>query len=296
MKVGTFLMFFLIGYTTIAQKTANKSIQIYYRKIIQTLANDSLKGRSVSSVYEDIAAKFIYQEFKSTFSSKPQTHQFTYQTDSSHFSKNVYYFINNHADSTILIGAHYDHIGMGENRSRSYGKKGIHNGADDNASGVALMLAIAKRHKLWSSKKYNYVFVAYSAHEIGLFGSAAFAIFCRNNFPPLSLVINFDMVGRFDEKARVLNIYGLKTLRQQQTFFINATFNGKIYTNESDKIFMTDAKVFAEAGISSLSFTTGLHEDYHKISDDEIYINYDGIQMIEQLIEDFLKIISSKKN
>ena len=104
------------------------------------------------------------------------------------------------------------------------------------------------------------------------------------------------MVGRFDEKARVLNIYGTKTLLQYQTFFDNITFNGKIYTSEHDKILMTDAKAFVETGIPSLSFTTGLHDDYHKISDDEIYINYNGIQIIQQLIESFLKVISTKND
>jgi len=129
-----------------------------------------------------------------------------------------------------------------------------------------------------------------------LFGSADFTLFCRNEFPPLALVFNFDMVGRFDEKARVLNIYGTKTLLQYQTFFDNITFNGKIYTSEHDKILMTDAKAFVETGIPSLSFTTGLHDDYHKISDDEIYINYNGIQIIQQLIESFLKVISTKND
>ncbi|MCP9748234.1 M28 family peptidase [Lacihabitans sp. CS3-21] len=56
---------------------------------------------------------------------------------------------------------------------------------------------------------------------------------------------------------------------------------------------MTDAKVFVETGIPSLSFTTGLHDDFHKISDDEIYINYDGIRIIQQLIESFLKFITT---
>lgn len=294
MKISLSVLFLLLSFNTIAQQATDKNLILFYKQIIQTLAHDSLKGRPSSSIYEDIAAKFICQEFKSIFSKNPKIHHFSYQTDSIHSSKNVFYFLNNHADSTILIGAHYDHIGMGENRSRSYGKKGIHNGADDNASGVALMVAIAKSSQSWKTKRYNYVFVAYSAHEVGLFGSAAFELFCKNKLPPLALVINFDMVGKFDEKARVLNIYGIKTLLKHQDFFGNNTFNGKIYLNETNKIFMTDAKPFAERGIPSLSFTTGLHDDYHKISDDEIYINYDGIQAIQQLIESFLKTVSKK--
>ncbi|MCP9748233.1 M28 family peptidase [Lacihabitans sp. CS3-21] len=231
MKFSLSFIFLLLSNSTIAQQSTDGNLIFYYKKIIQILAHYSLNGRSASSIFEDKAAKFIYQEFESTFSAKPKIHEFTYQTDSNHFSKNIYYFVNNHADSTILIGAHYDHIGLGENRSRSYGKKGIHNGADDNASGVALMLAIAQSLNSLSTKKYNYVFVAYSAHEIGLFGSAAFALFCRNKLPPLALVINFDMVGRFDKNARVLNIYGKKTLLQHQYFFETTTFSGKIHTS-----------------------------------------------------------------
>ncbi|MFN3852239.1 MAG: M28 family peptidase [Spirosomataceae bacterium] len=262
----------------------------FYQRIIKILADDSMQGRPVSSVYEDSACNFICRELSEIFNKKVtiQHFQYHYNGKTKH-SKNVYYYVDNQVDSTILIGAHYDHIGLGEERSRSYGKKGIHNGADDNASGVAMMLGLAKTFDKWASKSFNYIFVAYSAHEIGLFGSENFYSYYQKKYPKLKLVLNFDMLGRFHEQARILNIYGVKTLEIRLKNALNdITFDGKIYNHESEKIFLTDAHVFANQDIQSISFTTGIHEDYHKITDDEEFINYSGLLTIQSFIEKFL--------
>ena len=286
------IKYLLFNFLLISPKIVlGQSDSTYFKEIIGVLANDSLQGRAVSSVYEEKSAKYISKKFKENKKFKPQIHHFQYfnaDSSQSFTSKNVYCFLDNKADSTILIGAHYDHIGLGNGFSRSYNQKGVHNGADDNASGVALMLGLAKTHKKWVKKKYNYLFVAYSAHEIGLFGSTAFSKFCETNFKPIHFVLNFDMVGRFDEKAQILNIYGVQTLKKHKNYFDLLDFKGKIYTQESDIIFQTDAKSFAQKNIQSLSFTTGIHIDYHKVSDDENKINYKGLLYIQQIIQKFL--------
>ncbi|MDQ3045914.1 MAG: M28 family peptidase [Bacteroidota bacterium] len=262
-----------------------------------------MKGREVSSLQEKKAAEIILKEFKKIKKFKPLLQHFIYLHPDSlkeKKSSNVYCFINNHADSTILIGAHYEHIGLGGKLSYSLGKKNqIHNGADDNASGVALMLGLSQTFRTWQSRNYNYLFVAYSAHEIGLFGSSSFYGFSKGKFPPICQVINFDMVGRLDEKQPVVNVYGIgkgDKATKNQLDSLAFTFKTKIYTEEESKITDTDCRAFVREGIRCLSFTTGLHSDYHKVSDDEEKINYSGIFKVQMLVETLVcKTVQAKK-
>ncbi|HLO42676.1 MAG TPA: M28 family peptidase [Leadbetterella sp.] len=291
MKIRLVIVLLLLSYSSsLAQQYNDEEIAIFYKKIIKTLAHDSLRGREASTEYEQKAGVFINKVFKEIFSKKSESFSFEYkegQNEGYKKSENIFYFHDIKADSTVILSAHYDHLGVGSDRTRSYGKTGIHNGADDNASGVALMLSLAKTIKSSEIEKYNFLFVAYSAHENGLFGSKAFFSFLVQKKVPIALVLNFDMVGRFDEKARVLNIYGIKTLNKNQTFLQKPVFEGNIYTENSEKVLLTDAGVFAENNIPALSFTTGIHNDYHKLSDDEEFINYDGILMVQKLVEQF---------
>jgi Zn-dependent M28 family amino/carboxypeptidase len=282
---------------TFAQNREQKSNSSYYKEIITVLANDSLQGRTTSTIYEDKSANFISKKFKEIKRFKPNSQQFNYSRKDNttiKTSRNIYCYIDNKAKTTILIGAHYDHLGMGEGISRSYNKKGIHNGADDNASGVALLLGLAKKFNTWENKKYNYLFVCYSAHEIGLFGSASFSKFAKENFKPITLALNFDMVGRLDNDRKVVNVYGIQTLTETQSQKIDlVAFDGIVTTNYSDTIYECDLKTFAENGIPCLSFTTGVHSDYHAITDDEEFINYNGMIQIEKYVLDLISKITS---
>lgn len=291
MRIVCLLLLFLQFQIAAFPQQEKDSVSLnYYKKVVVFLASDSLYGRAVGSVYEKKAAEFIEAEFRKSNIGKVFRQNFTCLPPDSIkevSSQNIYLWMNNHADSTILISAHYEHLGMGGGKSRSY-KSGIHNGADDNASGVALMLNLVRTSASWSSKKYNYIFVAYSAHEVGLLGSLAFQTVCLKKKLKLALVINMDMVGRYDKDAKVINVYGLSTMKRKLDYFREMMDGSKIYTQENDNIYLTDAKYFAQKGIPSLSFTTGIHNDYHKISDDEDKINYPGILLVEQLIGKFL--------
>lgn len=296
MKVKTLLLFCIVYSSSCAQNRLDSASYInYYQSIVKMLANDSMMGREVSSIYEDKAAKFIVNEFKKNKNFKPVIQPFNYISPDSlkeKKSKNVYCFINNHADSTVLIGAHYEHIGLGGKLSYSLNKKNeIHNGADDNASGVALMLGLARSFRQWQNKKYNYIFVAYSAHEIGLYGSAAFYAFVEDKFPSICNVINFDMVGRMDEKAPVINVYGLGNANSKTKQYLDSlsSLTRKVYTENGTKINDTDCRAFVNHNIKCLSFTTGTHNDYHKTSDDEDKINYYGIFQMQQLVENLFR-------
>ncbi len=290
------IVFFVFVHLLVISKGNEKAMVSLYKNIIETLAADNMQGRAVSSTFESKAADYIQKQFAKVTVAKPiiQDFQFTNpDTKVLQDSKNVYCYINNKAKHSILIGAHYDHIGLGETKSLSYNKKGeVHNGADDNASGVALMIGLLNRYDEWSLKRYNYIFVAYSAHEIGLFGSRNFQNYISNKVSPLALVINFDMVGRLDPREKILAIYGYNSIAKVSSFFTPKMENMNIQTDENDMVHITDAGVFAAAQIPALSFTTGTHDDYHKVSDDAKYINYEGMVQIANLLESFLKTIN----
>lgn len=283
------------GLSGVKAQPVSDSIQLikFYKGIIYTLAHDSLKGRPVGSREERIAAGYIQQQWKQIKGFKPKLHNFSFRPNdtASVFmpTQNVYCFINNKADSTIVISAHYEHIGLGGSLSFAYSKRNqIHNGADDNASGIALLLGLSKTFRQWQNKQYNYLFVAYSAHEVGLFGSTAFSDFIRFTFPPVKKVFNFDMVGRLDKTLPAMNIYGVGTLPTQEAKQIKQLRTGiKLFPSFDETILNTDCRIFVKQNIRCLSFTTGVHDDYHKPDDDAEYINYEGIYTIQRILETY---------
>ena len=162
------------------------------------LANDKLEGRQTGTEGEKIAADYLVNRFQNiglepkgsdgyiqSYYFKPKTDphkevEFTTNADSTITGRNVIGYIDNNAKTTIVIGAHYDHLGYGGEGSLYREKdKAIHNGADDNASGVAVLLDIATRLKIKNEQskikdKNNYLFMAFSGEEMGLLGSNYF--------------------------------------------------------------------------------------------------------------------------
>jgi hypothetical protein len=195
---------------------------------------------------------------------------------------NVIGFIDNNSLNTIVIGAHYDHLGFGDEGSLYRGSETkIHNGADDNASGVSLMLDLAGK-LLDINKNNNYLFIAFSGEEMGLLGSNFFVKNPTVDISSINYMINMDMVGRLnDEKS--LAIYGLGTspIFKQTIKSNNDVF--KIIENESG-VGPSDHTSFYLQDIPVLHFFTGQHENYHKPSDDSDLINYEGLDLISNYI------------
>lgn len=187
-------------------------------------------------------------------------------------------------EKTVVIGAHYDHLGYGEfGNSRYIGEPQIHNGADDNASGVALMLGLAKR--LQKEKKRlncNYVFIAFSAEELGLLGSKAFVNTDLLNSEKAHYMMNFDMVGRLNDKAE-LGIFGSGTSTKWESAIKELDTTGFKINRSRSGMGSSDHTSFYLTGVPVIHFFSGTHEDYHKPSDDEEKINYEGIQSILDL-------------
>ncbi len=257
----------------------------YLKYCVEALASDSMGGRKPGTKYDLKAADFITAQFHflkiKPLQRKKYFQEFNYSYDSCLYkTRNVVAAINNRSKENVIIAAHYDHLGLGGNRSRSYGKQEIHNGADDNASGVALMLGIAHQLKKKNSKKYNYVFVAFSGHEDGLFGSSFFEKSNTVDSNSVKLMINLDMVGRAGiEQPTVFIASNDSSLQEKVTNIIEDSLLIK-----PKDLPMGDHSAFEKHHIPVLYFTTGTHDDYHKTSDDAQYINYGGMAQIEEYI------------
>ena len=198
---------------------------------------------------------------------------------------------------TIVIGAHYDHLGKGEQGGSLHvaHSKEIHNGADDNASGVALMLDLIKTIASDSSLHlYNYMFVAFSGEELGLYGSANLLKNLPINVSRINCMINMDMVGRLDTVKKTLAISGTGT-SPQFTFLDSIYINGLQIKKSESGIGPSDHASFYKENIPVLHFFTGMHQDYHKPSDDEKYINYDGIYMVKNYIQNVLSKLNQRE-
>lgn len=281
-----FALLFVLGNIT-AQEFSDSSRLTYMKDVVTYLASDSLEGRASGSKGEKLAADFIGVKFSKNKRCKVTRQNFSFRIDSANYnSQNVLCFINNGAAKTVLIMAHYDHIGWGGTLSKSSGIHAVHKGADDNASGVALMLDLVRLLPP-TKAKCNYLFVAFSGHELGLFGSKYFSEHLSSKYKKIAITINLDMVGRMDGEG---TLYYDCTPDQENRMdtLVNITSDLKIKKSTSDRINILDSKWFAEKNIPGITFTTGMHSDYHKISDDVQYINFAGMLKVEKFIISYL--------
>ena len=193
--------------------------------------------------------------------------------------RNVIGYIDNGAARTVVLGAHYDHLGYGEDNNSMLrtGEKLIHNGADDNASGTAALIELARILKNAKQKNNNYLFIAFSAEELGLNGSKFFTENPTIDFKNINYMINMDMIGRLNDSSNTVTIGGFGTSPQWSSL-INLTDKKNPFTIRVDSSGTgpSDHTSFYRKDIPVLFFFTGLHTDYHKPGDDPDKINYIG--------------------
>ncbi len=198
---------------------------------------------------------------------------------------NLVGFLNNNAPQTIIVGAHYDHLGMGGRSSLSADKEPqIHNGADDNASGIAGMLEIARNASRGDErfKRYNYIFIAFSGEEKGLLGSAFFANNSKELNRRVKYMLNLDMVGRLEDDLLAVN--GVGTSEAWESIVTTTTCGGLKIKTSASGVGPSDHTNFYYQDIPVLHFFTGTHMDYHKPSDDIDKINLEGEQRVIRFI------------
>jgi Zn-dependent M28 family amino/carboxypeptidase len=191
--------------------------------------------------------------------------------------------------TTWVIGAHYDHLGQGGSHSHEVGRTGIHNGADDNASGVALLLLLAQYVQQHPNLPCNFLFVAFGGHEPGLYGSAHFVRTFSDSLPRWGGMLNFDMVGRLDARTHTVGVAGLAIANPcHNRLRTGAEALGLRLRDRMDWITGSDHAAFYQAGVPVLAFTTGRHTDYHRMTDDAHRLNYPGICILQQWLSTWL--------
>lgn len=264
------------------------------------LAADDLGGRAIDTEGEQKAADYLAAQFEEiglqpkgtegffqpfTVSNPTNPHEeAVIGTDGEGVTgRNVIGYIDNLSDHTIVIGAHFDHLGMGGQGSLHRGDSAIHNGADDNASGTAALVALADilKHEEHSS---NFLFIAFSGEENGLWGSNYFVKNPTIDLKTVNYMINMDMVGRLNgENTLAINGVGTSPSFVPALDIANAD-SLKLVTSESG-VGPSDHTSFYLQDLPVLHFFTGQHEDYHKPGDDSEKINYDGLLKVVKYID-----------
>ncbi|MGB5507679.1 M28 family peptidase, partial [Robiginitalea sp.] len=276
------------------------------------LASDSLKGRETGSEGARMAADYLEQrladlgikpitaegDYTQEFSFKPRRDphteiEFGTVTDSSLNAQNVLGLIDNGAARTVILGAHFDHLGMGGEGSLYRGEPAIHNGADDNASGVAVLLKLAKMLKERPDARDNYLIVFFSGEEMGLLGSNYFAKNPALNLDQVPYMINLDMVGRLREE-KTLSVSGTGTTPVWPQILNSLNPGFELVLSESG-VGPSDHTSFYLQDIPVLHFFTGQHEDYHKPSDDAELLNYEGMDLIAGYILDITREMEAQE-
>ena len=277
--------FFCFAQTDFSLKKIQK--HIFY------LASDKLEGRGTGSKGEKKAAKYIAKQFKNIGLQAAGTegsffHRYNFKklsnphsiekTDAQDIqSQNVVGFLDNGANVTIIVGAHYDHLGLGHdgNSLDANPIDKIHNGADDNASGTAGVIELARFFKNNHKKEpFNFLFVCFSGEELGLIGSKKFAETPSVSPDKINYMVNMDMIGRYrPDKGILIHGYGTSPLWGDLLKVIQTDI--KIIPDSSG-VGPSDFTSFYLKKIPVLGFFTGQHTDYHKPTDDANLINYEG--------------------
>ena len=260
---------------------------------------DKSEKLAIPAVYvSKDAAKKYFSDKSATLNIKLRTSI----SEKNRVGHNVIGYIDNRAATTVILGAHYDHLGYGEdgNSRNTTREPAIHNGADDNASGTAALIELARMLKSSNATNNNYLFIAFSGEELGLFGSKYFTEHPTINLATVNYMINMDMVGRLNDSSKTLTIGGYGTSPEWSNVISKDYFNRSNKTRKTTPSLIikidssgtgpSDHTSFYRKDIPVLFYFTGLHTDYHKPSDDADKINYTGEQII---IQHMLSVIES---
>jgi Iap family predicted aminopeptidase len=284
MKNSFYLFLLILGFTEpLSSQNINESL---VKKHIYTLANDSMQGRKAGTEGIEKAAKYIESQFKKIglkyFNNNSFRQTFNYKNKRSRNQEelklyNIIGFLegNEKKDEIVVISAHYDHLGM---KSSGAGDL-IFNGANDNATGVAAVLALAEYFKSKNNNSRSILFIAFTAEEMGLVGSNYFG----KTISPESIVagINVEMIGKESP-------FGPNTA--WLTGFQRSNFGKIIQKNLSSSefkiypdpfisyrlFFRSDNASFARLGIPAHTFSTSPMDkdlDYHKVTDEASTLN-----------------------
>ncbi len=278
------------------------------RQDVGYLAADRLQGRGTATKGERKAAKYIARAFKKAGLQPKGTngrwyHDFSFKKSSDPHgniaanaplvnSRNVVGYLDNGAPYTIVIGAHYDHLGLGHDHNsldaNPAGK--IHNGADDNASGTAGVLELARYFSQNGVREqHNFLFICFSGEELGLVGSKRYTETPTIDLNSVSFMLNMDMIGRLNEEKRLV-VGGVGTAPSFVPL-LNKLQTGLQIKQDSAGIGPSDHSSFYLKNIPVLFLFTGQHSDYHKPGDDVDKVNFEGQKSVLEFALDLISAL-----
>ncbi|MCB0492695.1 MAG: M28 family peptidase [Cyclobacteriaceae bacterium] len=294
------LILFLVSCSKEKKTVAELGISL--KKDVTFLASDELEGREIGTDGEKKAAAYLVDRFKEIGLTPAGTDNYIQEFEVTPAQNpheqakvgtrgdsltiegtNIIGIIDNPGDEIIIIGAHFDHLGYGGVSSLYRGDSLVHNGADDNASGVAVMIQLAELLKKEQLQK-DILFIGFSGEEEGLWGSNYFSKNPTIDLSKVSAMINMDMVGKLDEQ-KALAIHGTGTSPSWEGILNKANTDSISLLFRPSGIGPSDHTSFYLQDIPVLHFFTGQHEDYHKPTDDSEKLNYEGMAKIALMID-----------
>jgi hypothetical protein len=272
---------------------------------VYKLADDAMQGRVPGSAGHEAAAEYIAEQFQAAGLEPAgddggyfQAFQITGENGEEITVRNVLGVIRGGTedwqDQSVVLSAHYDHLGLGWPDAKSGNKGQVHNGADDNASGVAVMLELARTLGGSMEPARSVVFAAFSAEEAGLLGARHY-VKNMQRYPVEKVMgnLNIDTVGRLgDNKLLVL---GSASAREWKFIFMGASFVTGVQTEmPTQDIDSSDQVAFIEAGIPGVQFFSGASPDYHKPSDTADKLDYNGMVKVASIVREGVEYLAER--
>lgn len=273
---------------------------------VQYLASNELKGRGFGTPELDAAAEYIANQFQQ-IGLQPGLEKGSYfqtwedvggENGTKAVLKNVIGFIPGSnpawADQSVVIGAHYDHLGLGWPDMRTGNKGQIHNGADDNASGIAVLIELARQLTQTMKPARSIIFVAFTAEESGRRGSKYF-VENYKRFPSQKIMgmLNLDTVGRLNNQQ--ILILGGNSAREWIHIFMGCGYvTGIKHQLVQQELDASDQVSFTEKGIPAVQLFTGPHADYHRPSDDIEKIDASGLIQVAAFTKEAISYLAER--
>ncbi len=199
----------------------------------------------------------------------------------------------------IILGAHYDHLGLGGSGSgsRRPDTSAVHNGADDNASGVAAILELGERIAATGGLRRSVIVAAFTGEEMGLLGSKQFTADPPVDLKKVTLMCNLDMVGRFKDEENSLSVGGTGTAAELEDLLKAAGEKAGLKLAMSPEGYgPSDHSAFYAKDVPVLFFFTGINEEYHTPGDDWERLNYSGEKRVADLVYDIVAAAADRES
>lgn len=306
MKKITLVTFVLLAVLFCGRSYAQEyePIEVTLKKNVEYLANPAMGGRGAGTQGEADAAKYIYDQLLKAgitmlTDERGEDFSFAHKGDTI-YSRNIIGIVEgcnpDLKDEYVVIAAHYDHLGTSILKRDGADQKQIYYGADDNASGVATLLEIARQV---AQQQYLFdrsiLFAFFGAEEYGMIGSWYFLNRSFKHVDDIVAMINLDMVGRSGRDNRIQAYTAdanVELMEIMNTLSGRALSLAPSYTPTD--YFPSDHRLFYEKGIPVVLFTSGVHRDYHTVRDTPDKLDYKQMEQLVEYVFSLAEVVSNR--